>query len=497
MSFKPTAQQQAILDELLSSTSSLAIIARAGCGKTSTILLIVDQEARRNPKAEIVVCAYNKPIADEVKEKLTERGHSGRNVMAATIHSLGFGLIRFALGNPKVNGRKVREIIEECKGEIFENCGAQIEQLVRMAKQSGVGFFDDMQIGNNSTWYDLASHYDINGFDDTSMMDEVVRAAQHVYRQSLKDTTQVDFDDMVLLPLVKNIRIRFQKDLLIVDEAQDLSRVRQALARKFLKPEGRMVIVGDDRQAIYGFSGADAEALNRLSKTVEAKIFPLSISWRCPQSVIREAQKLVPDIQASPSADEGKVERITKLPDNVGPGTAILCRNTAPLVQQAYSLIGQGKAAKVEGKDIGEGLAVLARRWKVNSIDMLLQRLEAYEQREVQKAIAKGNEQKVEQTQDKCQTLRVICEACLRQNKKSTRDVLDFIGNLFSDDATGCIVLATYHRSKGREWPQVILFEHSSRCPSKAAKLDWQKEQERNLAYVAITRAQRELLFWN
>ena len=70
-----------------------------------------------------------------------------------------------------------------------------------------------------------------------------------------------------------------------------------------------------------------------------------------------------------------------------------------------------------------------------------------------------------------------------------------FIEKLFGDDVKDAIVLATYHRSKGREWGRVILFEHSQRCPSRAAKQDWQKAQEENLAYVAITRAQRELLY--
>ena len=71
------------------------------------------------------------------------------------------------------------------------------------------------------------------------------------------------------------------------------------------------------------------------------------------------------------------------------------------------------------------------------------------------------------------------------------------IEELFADDARGAVILATYHRSKGREWPRVILFEHNERCPSRGARQDWQKEQESNLAYVAFTRAQRVLAFVN
>jgi superfamily I DNA/RNA helicase len=59
------------------------------------------------------------------------------------------------------------------------------------------------------------------------------------------------------------------------------------------------------------------------------------------------------------------------------------------------------------------------------------------------------------------------------------------------------VTLCTYHRSKGREWPRVFLIEHASRCPSPYAKQPWQKEQEQHLAYVAITRAQQTLAYWN
>ena len=74
-------------------------------------------------------------------------------------------------------------------------------------------------------------------------------------------------------------------------------------------------------------------------------------------------------------------------------------------------------------------------------------------------------------------------------------DVNDFIDALFADGAKGVLTLATYHRSKGREWPRVYLWEHSLRCPSKAARQPWQLAQEGNLAYVAYTRSQQTLGF--
>ena len=238
----PTTQQQAFLTALRTTTAHLALVARAGCGKTSTILLGVAQEVERNPRIEILVCAFNKAIEEEISEKLKKAGYDWRQAQAKTAHALGFGLLRYVF-NPEIEEKKVRRLVEtraaashNAEFNVYEVYPAQIEVLVGYAKQAGFGFFPELAIGNTGAWHDLADHYDVNGLDDTSTADEVVEAAQAVYRDSLAQTSLVDFDDMILFPLVKNLRVKFGKDLIFVDEAQDLSRARQALIRKFLKP---------------------------------------------------------------------------------------------------------------------------------------------------------------------------------------------------------------------------------------------------------------------
>lgn len=509
--FPPTTQQVACIDVLLNTTSNIALVARAGCGKTSTILLAVDEYVKKFPSHEVIVCAYNKAIADEVKEKLRLAGHTNwRTISATTIHGLGYGLVKFVF-KPKVmtddlfiNDRKVFDLIaakEMSNGEdreIYVQYGPQINQLVRVAKQAGVGFFNDVPIGDVGTWHALADHFDINGLEETDQMDMIVSCAQTIYRESLAKTDQIDFDDMILFPLIKNLRVKFGKDLIILDEAQDLSRARQALAKKFMRYQtGRMMIVGDDRQAIYGFSGADASALTNMIESLSAVVLPLSVTWRCPKTVVAKANIIVPDIEAAPSAPEGEVLYVHALPDDLKPGDAILCRNTAPLVKLAYKMIRAGKACKVEGRDIGVGMNKLVTRWKIKTIDALIKRIDEYRSREVQKALAKGNDAKAEEVADRCDTILEICTACILKKQTQVSDVSDFIEALFADGAQNVVVLATYHRSKGREWKRVYLWEHSTRCPSKAAKKDWQYRQEMNLAYVAITRAMQSLIFVN
>lgn len=474
--------------------------ARAGTGKSATVLELTDDYAQAYPNNEITLCAFGNKAAAELKEKLEKRGHKDwRKVNASTIHSLGFGLVKFAfrLTRDSVDEHKVRNLIDAQNADVYREYGALIGQLVHFAKIEGFGFFPDSQVGDATAWYRIADHYDINGFEETNRLDEVVAAAQTIYNLSLAQTTVVDFDDMILFPLVKNLRVKFQKDALVVDEAQDTGRARQALILKFVKRGGILIVVGDDRQGIFGFAGAQSDALEQLIEGLQMQVLPLTVSWRCPRAVIREAQRYVPDIEAAPDAAEGEVIALPEMPEEVRPTDAILCRNTAPLVEQAYKLLRRGVACKVEGREIGTGLLKMVNRWKVSTIDAFLRKLEEYKEREVQKAIAKRKEAKAAEVTDRCETLKHLCNVCLERNQPSLAAVRELIDSMFADDVTklGVTTLCTYHRSKGREWQRVFLMQHSSRCPSPWAKQEWQKHQEENLAYVAITRAQATLAY--
>ncbi len=497
---KLTSQQSAFVSAVVSGSDNIALVARAGSGKTSTIMAAVNALATSKPTAEIAICAYNKAIANEISEKLKKAGHTDwRKIQGTTIHSLGYSLIKFVFRS-EIDDKKVIKLAdpERFTGDnraLLEQYSSQVVSLVRYAKQAGVGFFDDAPIASVDVWHRLAEHFDVNGVDDAVHMEEIVRMAQHIYRMSLNDTGTIDFDDMILFPLIKNLRVKFGKDFIFLDEAQDLSRTRQALARKFLKPTGRMFIIGDDRQAIYGFSGADAEALDRMTSSINAIKMPLSVTFRCPINVVKLAQTIVPDITWAEGAAEGEVLEVDEMPSDITADDAILCRNTAPLITLAYGFIRQGKAAKVEGRSIGENLDKLCNRWKVTTIASFLDKLETYRDREVQKAAAKGNDTKIEEVNDRCDCLREICNACLANNRTDLQAVRDMIASLFADDVKGAITLCTYHRSKGREWGRVVLFEHKTRCPSKAARQAWQRLQEDNLAYVAFTRAMKTLVF--
>jgi len=73
---------------------------------------------------------------------------------------------------------------------------------------------------------------------------------------------------------------------------------------------------------------------------------------------------------------------------------------------------------------------------------------------------------------------------------KTVQDLINKVNQLFSDEnIEGKVLLSTIHRAKGLEWPTVFLLDRDRYYPNKRASLPWQREQEKNLLYVALTRA--------
>lgn len=199
-------------------------------------------------------------------------------------------------------------------------------------------------------------------------------------------------------------------------------------------------------------------------------------------------------ILPSPTAPEGSVLTLPSYDASTFPSTcAILCRNTAPLISFAFSLIRRSVGCKVLGREIGAGLVTLVKKLSARDIDELLTKLEMYEQREVQRFERKGEDASADALRDKCQCLKVFIGG-LSESDRTIPILCSKISSLFDDKVSGLVTLATVHKSKGLEWPLVFILDREL-MPSKFARLPWQQQQERNLQYVAVTRAKLDLRY--
>ncbi len=404
-----------------------------------------------------------------------------------------------------MDDKKVRGIVETMVAGNFalentEGLLPAVCQLVSMAKQTGFfvkGLVPDVR---PSYWAELISRHDIADRlpDDFPVAELITLAARALERSSaMRDV--IDYDDMIYMPLLLNLRF-FQNDWVLVDEAQDTNPARREMARRMLRPGGRLVAVGDRHQAIFGFTGADGNSLDLIRERFGATTLSLSVSWRCPRSVVAVAHQYVGHIRPAPSAPEGVVsaESYREMLTNVAPGTAVLCRFNAPLVELCFRLIREGKPAKIEGKAIGEGLAALVGRWKVKSLDALETRLEAWNTRERGKIenAPKKDEQKLARHEDKYATVLVLIERARDQRMTTVTELQEMVRSMFADlgDQPNCVVLSSVHKSKGREWAVVRILGRGEIMPPQRQMQEWQMEQEVNLCYVAVTRAQETLI---
>lgn len=520
--------QQAVFDFLQNTRDNLTIRAVAGSGKTTTAL-----HAAKLLDGNICIVAFNKAIADELSGKIAKGRETDprlNGVEAKTFHKAGFTAINNHLQGKWFKGRKwdskkdaivddkkVDKIVErlafgppgkpeEGKPE-FAAWAPFVIATVKMAKNLAFGVKGGNDITDTSAWLWMIYHYGLDEQLDDELLPLLetkgIKSCQVVLRMSNRDIKTIDFSDMVLMPLIHDMRV-WQHDILMVDEAQDLNLSRILLAEKMGR---RHIFIGDDRQCIYGFTGALHDALDVIKKKFGCKSLPLSVCYRSGRVIVEYAQKIVGHILPAPGAIDGEVlfwggDQFDA--DGMQQTDAILCRVNAPLVTLAFSLIRRGIACKIEGKEIGTGLISLISRWKVKTLPKLRERLESFRDREVAKATAKDDAERADAIADKVNTLMVLIDRVqtFKPGDEFTPDIdglKAMILSMFDDNVMkkGILTLCSYHKSKGREFRRVFLYDHFQHCPSKFAKLPHQITSEENLAYVAITRAMETLVIVN
>lgn len=507
MAIQWSTQQQAFLDWCTNGTGSCVLIAVAGAGKTTVLL-----EGGQRIRGQVAYMAYNKKIVDETKAKLAKANVDWKKMQAGTAHSFGFAAYKKArnwspdAAKRAVNENKVSEILDALMPEPTPFNGFMehalkvyqpaIKQLVSLAKQHMLGVLAPLE--SFDEWAHMADHYDVFDEDEgPAPVAEIVTVCIDALKRSNAMLDVIDFDDMIYMPLLHRCRF-WQFDVVMVDEAQDTNAARRALTRAMLKKGGRVVAVGDPHQAIYGFTGADSDALDLIAKDFNCIKLDLTVTFRCPKAVVNFAHQWVKHITAADAAPEGQVSKTT-LEDffkrnDLTVGSAILCRVTKPLVSLAFNMIRRRIPCRIEGREVGKAIQKLMTRWKVTTLNQLEERIDVYLARETTKLLAKKQEAKLAQIEDMVETVKVIIDQCRKEKKTQVSDAVAYIDELFGDNVNNVIVLSTIHKSKGREWPHVFWLDRANTCPSKWARQAWQKEQENNLCYVAATRAQEQLI---
>ena len=198
-------------------------------------------------------------------------------------------------------------------------------------------------------------------------------------------------------------------------------------------------------------------------------------------------------ITSAPDAPEGSVLHLDNYtPADFTPTSAILCRNNAPLISFAFSLIERGIGLRIAGRDFAKQLTDLINKSTARDLTELQLKLSQSRERERRRALAADNASALAAVEDKYNCLDLFLT-----HAEDLDDLLSRITSLFSDTNLGLLTLSTVHKSKGLEWPKVFILDAPTLMPAKFAKLPWQQQQEQNLIYVAVTRAKLDLVYIN
>lgn len=477
----PSPQQADFYEAGIKCGEHIELTARAGSGKSTSIAELAHRMPRRS---RLTYCAFNKSIAADMQPRVPS------NCRAATMHSLGFAMLRDALGEVSVDANKTDILAERYFPDRFGDRDNRfaVTRLVSLCKNLLIDGRDIDAVAS------LAAEHDVSLGKQAA---EILAVVPEILEESKAHTNTVDFDDMIWLPVAMGLEAERSSDVLFIDEAQDTNACQMELAWA-LCPEGRVIIVGDDRQAIYAFRGSDAAAIRtlsaRLADTDRGLIrLPLTVTWRCPTSHVALANALVPDLEAAPGAIEGvirEVEEHEALAD-LKPGDMALCRTNAPLVGSCFRLIRSGRKAVVRGRDIGKGLLATLARLRAGSIEDLVRKIDDYRVRETVSLNELRNPGPLlVSLQDRVECLLALCDGAA-----NVGDVKARIERLFSDDdERGAVVFSSIHRAKGLERDRITIL-HPELLPHPASNSPVSYLQEANLTYVAATRSRHTLTF--
>lgn len=504
----------------------LVIVARAGSGKTSTLVeglkhmrglptsiapspqqrAIWEQLALSRDARTVCFVAFNKSIADEL------RGRVPPGCDAKTMHSLGNRSLFKAFGPTDMDGDRVPNLLSKLLSMDLRTLKHTKMELLRVVSRLVSLCKMNLSVVNDAALDDLAAQYDIDMVCDRkqvyALVPQILEACQHV-----GDEKRIDYDDMIWLPVKLGLPVRTY-DLLIVDEGQDLNRCQQALAKRCGR---RIALIGDDKQALYQFAGADSISMSRLTKELaehdaRCVTLPLTVTYRCGKAIVREAQKVVPDIEAHESNPEGEVCRANlesspgrpSYHDQVRDGDMVVCRTNAPLVRQCLKFIMLNKRAYIQGRaSVGADLISTCTRLigkdhldEQGLVPLLVEKLDDWLSAEVTKENARRSPsvERIQSLQDRRDCIMCFCTDLCNGNTATVQDVLDRIDQLFTDEKQmEGIRLSSIHKAKGLEADSVwfLIPPRGNRPPSTGQQL----ESELNLHYVACTRAKRKLTY--
>ena len=496
----------------------VCILAGAGSGKTTTIMRRIAWQVESGTfrSGEILAVTFTDKAAGEMRSRLA--GLGVRGVAARTFHSAALAqLHHFRPDERRVLPSKVlllRRIADSLPGAYRFRPAADLATEVEWAK--------------NRRLAPSAYRASLEGHEPPIPADLMERVYREYERRKEK-LGLVDFEDLLegaigLFDEDDTARAEFRDRYraFTVDEYQDVNLLQQELLERWLGDRDELCVVGDDYQAIYGFTGATPRYLLEMPRRFPAAaVVRLEANYRSTPEILALANRLVPRLGGSdkvlratlpgssapaltvfPAREDevaGVAERIRALASDGVPyeEIAVLYRTNARSEEFEEALAEAGIPYQVRGGSFLEREAarrVVAELGSSVSADVAGAVREAARKQGLVAGRVKGlGEYETSRQEDLARLVELAVEF-----DDGSRTVSDFLAHLRERFAAGGeergVHLLTYHRAKGLEFEAVFLpLLEDRELPARQARGEDAVAEERRLLYVGITRAKRHL----
>jgi hypothetical protein len=370
--------------------SHFMVQAVAGSGKTTLMtqcMTILPHDA------SILYLAFNTSVKDDMNQRVQTLPILKNHVVVQTYNGTGYAIVRQRFPTMMVERWKARQ-------QLQKNLCAPIKNYYRFIQEKVEKLLDYLKTDDITCslkqMISMCERHELTICIDSmekpmedclqmnvSEVDHVTieQLIQKTFNDCLNDTRCCDFNDQIQMPLFYQLHGMAKKyDFVFLDEAQDVSSLNLEIALMSVHSKGMIIVVGDDRQSIYGFRSADSDAMNKLRKRLDAKVMPLTISYRCPKSIVRLVQeKCKVDMHYRNDAPEGNIYKmeeneamnVLKLEDMV------LCRRNSPLIGLACKLLKKQMPIQLKDDSLRKRLEkhFISHVRMDSSIELILQHL--------------------------------------------------------------------------------------------------------------------------
>jgi DNA helicase-2/ATP-dependent DNA helicase PcrA len=499
----------------------LVVVAGAGSGKTTTLTRRIAYQVLRGDVApeNVLAVTHTTKAAAEVRERLSRLDPALGAVTCMTVHAAAWKVLR--------------QFAVEAGFAATPTLVSSTLSLVRTAlRRVGKATVESTDVVDTAAEFEWAGAWGLSPEAYQAAASKAGRnppfslgdtaAVFAEYRAVKAEGNVVDFADVLahatalLGDSVVGPRVRAVWQAVVVDEFQDTDQAQARFLAAIRAGRPLFVAVGDPRQTIYSFKGADPSLLRDAMREPGATVVHLATSWRCSTAVLSWANAVIGGTYGpklvSPRSGPDPVVRIAR--DEDDEVEAVLNQVRAwrtkgvRLDEMAVLYRFNASAARLESAFADAGIA-----YQVLGAARFLDRPEVLE---VLRWF--GAEARLDGEQDGMELLRTAThragfdpdippasQGAARARWESMRALLEMgehcadlsaagmLDEFLAKSRTGTsfgVSLATIHAAKGLEWRAVVVVGLAEgTLPSSYASSAVEIEEERRLCYVAFTRA--------